>query len=85
MPATIRVRRLREQRLVLPTALVLTGLGVIVFGLLRLQIVEHEHFRDLAKNNRVRMEVLRAPRGAIYDRNGELPPTRRYHTESRRS
>ncbi len=72
MPPTTRVRQLREERAILLSGLVAAGLGVIVLGLLRLQVVEHEHFRDLAKNNRVRMEVLRAPRGAIYDRHGEL-------------
>jgi penicillin-binding protein 2 len=72
MPATIQVRRFREERFALLAGVVLSGLGLIVLGLLRLQVVEHEHFRDLAKNNRVRMEVLRAPRGAIFDRHGEL-------------
>jgi len=72
MPATSQARRFREERSTLLAGLILAGLGVIVLGLLRLQVVEHEHFRDLAKNNRVRMEVLRAPRGAIYDRHGEL-------------
>ena len=48
------------------------GLGLIVFGLLRLQVVEHDKYLSLAKENRVRLEVLRAPRGAIYDRDGEL-------------
>ena len=33
---------------------------------------EHDEYAGLAKENRVRLEVLRAPRGAIYDRNGEL-------------
>lgn len=54
------------------SGLVVVGFAVIVLGLLRLQVVQHDHFRDLAKNNRVRMEVLRSPRGAIYDRHGEL-------------
>ena len=35
-------------------------------------MVEHARYRDLAKENRVRLEVLRAPRGAIYDRHGDL-------------
>jgi penicillin-binding protein 2 len=48
------------------------GFGLVVLALLRLQVVEHARYRDLAKENRVRLEVLRAPRGAIYDRNGEL-------------
>lgn len=72
MPPTSRARRVREDRAVLLAGLVVAGLGVIALGLLRLQVVQHEEYRDLAKNNRVRMEVLRAPRGAIYDRHGEL-------------
>lgn len=72
MPATIQIRRVREERFALLAALVACGLGLIVLGLLQLQVVQHEHFRDLAKHNRVRMEVLRAPRGAIFDRHGEL-------------
>jgi penicillin-binding protein 2 len=72
VPPTIQVRRLREERFVLLAAIVVAGLGLIALGLLQLQVVQHEEFRDLSKNNRVRMEVLRAPRGAIYDRHGEL-------------
>jgi penicillin-binding protein 2 len=72
MPPPSRIRRLREGRYGLLSTIVVVGLSLIVIGLLQLQVVQHEHFRDLAKNNRVRMEVTRAPRGAIYDRNGEL-------------
>jgi len=51
---------------------VLFGFALVVVGLLRLQVVDHEKYLELSKENRVRLEVLRAPRGAIYDRNGEL-------------
>ena len=72
MPPSSRIRQAKEERVGLLAAIVVIGFAVIGLGLLQLQVVEHEHFRDLAKNNRVRMEVLRAPRGAIYDRHGEL-------------
>jgi penicillin-binding protein 2 len=53
-------------------ALALLGFGLAVLGLLRLQILEGRKYAELAKENRVRPEVLRAPRGAIYDRQGRL-------------
>ncbi|HKQ56639.1 MAG TPA: penicillin-binding protein 2 [Candidatus Eisenbacteria bacterium] len=52
--------------------LAFTGLALIVLGLLRLQVAEYDRYKQLSEGNRVRLEVVRAPRGAIYDRNGEL-------------
>jgi penicillin-binding protein 2 len=72
MPPSIRVRELRESRFRLLAALAAAGFALVTVGLLRLQVVEHERYGMLAKENRVRLEVLRAPRGAIYDRHGEL-------------
>jgi penicillin-binding protein 2 len=65
-------RERRHQRYRLLVALTLAGFGLTVLGLVRLQIVDGMRYAGLAKENRVRPEVLRAPRGAIYDRNGEL-------------
>jgi penicillin-binding protein 2 len=48
------------------------GFTLVAVGLLRLQVVEHEDWKRLSEENRVRLEVLRAPRGAIYDRHGVL-------------
>ena len=48
------------------------GFGLIVVGLLHLQVQQHDYYQRLAQENRVRPEVLRAPRGAIYDRRGLL-------------
>jgi penicillin-binding protein 2 len=50
----------------------LAGFGVVSVGLLKLQVTDHVKYSALSKENRVRLEVLRAPRGAIYDRHGEL-------------
>jgi penicillin-binding protein 2 len=66
------VRRLRDTRSRVLSGVVLAGFGVIAIGLIRLQVAQHEEFRELSKENHVRLEVLRAPRGSIYDRNGEL-------------
>lgn len=72
MEASAREREVRQGRFALLAALVLGGFALIVVGLLRLQVVEHGAYSELAKENRVRLEVLRAPRGAIYDRGGAL-------------
>ena len=66
------LRERRHQRYRLFVALTLTGFGLTVLGLLRLQVVDGQKYAGLAKENRVRPEVLRAPRGTIYDRHGEL-------------
>jgi penicillin-binding protein 2 len=36
------------------------------------QVVEHEKFKELAENNHQRTIALRAPRGVMFDRNGEV-------------
>ncbi len=49
------------------------GLGffaLLVVRLYWLQVVKHEHFRNLAENNRLRIRPVRAPRGVILDRKG---------------
>lgn len=52
--------------------LVLLGF-VIVFGrLFMLQVVRGPYYRGRAENIRMRAEPVRAPRGRIFDRNGEL-------------
>lgn len=53
------------------------GLTVVVavalFGqLFHLQVVQGARNQSLADGNRIRQNVIRAPRGAIYDRNGAL-------------
>ncbi|HTM56932.1 MAG TPA: hypothetical protein VL123_00805, partial [Candidatus Udaeobacter sp.] len=72
MHSAIPARQLREGRYRLVAALVALGFGLVVLGLLHLQVVDHDLYVELSKENRVRLEVLRAPRGAIYDRHGRL-------------
>jgi penicillin-binding protein 2 len=61
-----------EQRFALLAATAVGGFLLVVLGLLRLQVVQYDKYRRLSEENRVRLEVLPAPRGAIFDRNGEL-------------
>jgi penicillin-binding protein 2 len=72
MPTYNQERRSKEHRYFVLVALALGGFGLITVGLLNLQIQDHNYFLRLAQENRIRLEVMRAPRGAIYDRNGEL-------------
>ena len=72
MRSSSPARRDRERRFAALAALTLAGFALMVLGLLRLQVAEHQRYRQLSEENRVRLEVLRAPRGEIVDRNGQL-------------
>ncbi|MGF1547509.1 MAG: penicillin-binding protein 2 [Thiotrichales bacterium] len=57
------------------TVVVVITLGLLTLVAVRmvnLQIVWHEHYRDLANNNRVRLVPIPPGRGLVYDRNGVL-------------
>lgn len=45
--------------------------SLIFLGLFYLQILNHEKYRTMAEENRLRVRTLKAPRGSILDRNGE--------------
>jgi penicillin-binding protein 2 len=56
---------------------VLQGIIAAVFGMLAVgfwvfQIVQYEDFKDRADNNHLRRLALRAPRGVVLDRHGEV-------------
>lgn len=65
-------RRTREERVGLLIGAVLLGFALVVAGLVRLQVAQHRKFVELSVENHVRLEVLRAPRGTLFDRNGVL-------------
>lgn len=49
--------------------------SILGLRLLQLQVFEHEKYKVLAKNNTTRLSILRAPRGVIYDRHGNILAT----------
>ena len=64
--------RIRDERFSVLAGLALAGFVLVLIGLLRLQVVQHEDLLRLAEQNGVRLDVLRAPRGVIRDRHGRL-------------
>lgn len=59
-------------RLRLIQVLVLVMLGILSVRLYVLQIVEGKRYAEVAENQRIRLLPIPAPRGAIFDRNGNL-------------
>jgi len=62
-------RSLRFQRVLI---LLVAGMVLLVLGAARLQLMQHDKYKDLAERNWLRLEVLRAPRGRIFDTSGVL-------------
>ena len=46
--------------------------AALAVGFWIFQIAQHEKFLEMAENNHQRTLALRAPRGMVFDRNGEL-------------
>ena len=61
-----------RMRLRLIQALVLVLLGVLCVRLYLLQIIEGKRYAEVAENQRIRLLPIPAPRGVIFDRNGNL-------------
>ncbi len=72
MPPSDPARRSRAERVRVLVGAVVAGFAMVALGLIRLQVAQHDELLELSKENHVRLEVLRAPRGAIYDRKGRL-------------
>ncbi|HEX8919930.1 MAG TPA: hypothetical protein VF766_00540, partial [Pyrinomonadaceae bacterium] len=52
--------------------LILIAFAALAARLYQLQVVEGEYYSERARNQRIRVLPLRAPRGAILDREGRL-------------
>jgi penicillin-binding protein 2 len=65
-------REARNQRAFVLAGFMLLGFATLAAGTVRLQLVRHDEYRQLAEQNRVRLEVIRAPRGRVFDRQGRL-------------
>lgn len=59
----------RKTALFLPFLLILSGL---ILRLFHLQVVQGSEYRDLADSNRIKVLIIHAPRGVIYDRSGKI-------------
>ncbi|MBI2329924.1 penicillin-binding protein 2 [Candidatus Daviesbacteria bacterium] len=59
-------------RIIFFTAVILVLFFIIFLRLFHLQIVEGKTNRELADGNRIQIKVIHAPRGVIYDRNGQI-------------
>src|SRR5262249_43652293 len=62
-------RSVRYQRVLI---LLIAGMLTLLVGAARLQLLQHDKYKDLAERNWLRLEVLRAPRGRIFDTSGVL-------------
>lgn len=69
---TPMVRNRLAARVRVAEGLVILLVTLLLFGFWRLQVVHANHYLELAENNRRRSLVVRAPRGLISDRNGNL-------------
>lgn len=67
VPRHARRRRSQGARVALAV-----GILTLVWGLLNMQVIGSERFELAAKENRLRPLVVRAPRGTIYDRHGQV-------------
>jgi penicillin-binding protein 2 len=70
-------RRLFTRRLPLFTALITLVFGLLVLRLYYLQIVRGAYFTRLAEENRISQIRVRAPRGIVFDRHGNVLVTNR--------
>jgi len=61
-----------RQRLALVLFCVFAAFSMLFLRLFHLQIIEGKELRRLSENNCIRLQSIDAPRGLIYDRNGNL-------------
>ncbi len=67
-----RESRVHVKRMIIGSILLLVLTIVLVARLFYLQILQHDSYRILSDENRIRVEPLPPARGLIYDRNGVL-------------
>lgn len=65
-------RRVVESRFLWANMLFLAVTGLLLIRLWWVQIYRGDHYRQIAENNRIQYIEIPAPRGIIYDRNGQV-------------
>jgi penicillin-binding protein 2 len=69
---TIRESQAFLNRAIVAGLLVIAAVVALSWRMVQLQVVDHEHFTTLSRDNRVKVLPLPPTRGLIYDRNGVL-------------
>jgi penicillin-binding protein 2 len=65
-----REQRLFVIRIGIAALVVLVSTALLVARLVQLQVIDYNHFSDLSRGNRLRIEPLPPIRGLVFDRNG---------------
>lgn len=63
------VKQLQMRWYLLPVVLIVVGI-VLFLNLFSVQIIQGQYYQKLSDSNRIRTQVIPAPRGVIFDRNG---------------
>lgn len=71
-PWGISDQKIPQGRLALFSYLSVVLVAVLLVGFWKLQVVQSDHFADLAEKNRIRYIPIIAPRGAMLDREGRV-------------
>lgn len=71
-------RRNDETRLVGLRIFFVACFAIMALCFWRLQVVQHAKYEEMAANNHLKTVPLRAPRGVVFDRNGEVLVENRY-------
>lgn len=66
----LRETRLFQNRALAAALTVLILLGLLIMRMADLQLIRHQHFTTLSRDNRVKVQPLPPTRGLIYDKNG---------------
>ncbi len=72
LPSIDREEKLSPTKLHVMQYAIVVILGVLVFGLWNLQVLDAANYKTLAEANRIRKIPVLAPRGRIFDREGRL-------------
>ncbi len=69
---TYEARQSLQTRLIVVRVALVVCFVLLAVGFWFVQVVQHTRFAQMAANNHLRTIPLRAPRGVLYDRNGEV-------------
>jgi penicillin-binding protein 2 len=65
-------KRLPQGRLAIASYVIVGLTALLLFGFWKLQIIDSDHYAQLAERNRIRSIPIIAPRGAMLDREGRI-------------